>query len=244
MKHRKLLQVEPVRSASPGRGQPPTDHSCLSITRRSAHHLRHERAGESRPTGLSDPFRQALPYTGTRRDPTAAGAAAATPTATGGRPAPLPARTARSRWARCPRRSMSRPPRSRAAAPRPGRTATMRPIGSTSSCAPWLNGRGKWVDARRLAAGSPRRSPKARVGHHARGGAEAQALEIAIDALDIPAVLPFWWAASVTSRPGRSPGNEMIVVDPAGRAHRRFRQLHAQRPEPQPDPLRPDRRRG
>ena len=45
-----------------------------------------------------------------------------------------------------------------------------------------------------------------------------QALEIAIDALDIPAVLPFWRAVFgyvVATRPIAG-GDEMIVVDPAG----------------------------
>ncbi|RLV48466.1 VOC family protein [Nocardioides mangrovicus] len=51
------------------------------------------------------------------------------------------------------------------------------------------------------------------------GGARAvQALEIAVDALDIPAVVPFWAAVlgyDVVSRP-IAEGQELVVVDPAG----------------------------
>ena len=61
-----------------------------------------------------------------------------------------------------------------------------------------------------------------------------QALEIAVDALDIPAVLPFWRAVFgyvVATRPIAG-GDEMIVVDPAGQGPTVwFQQLDAPRPQ-------------
>jgi len=61
-----------------------------------------------------------------------------------------------------------------------------------------------------------------------------QALEIAIDALDIPAVLPFWRAVFgyvVAARP-IAEGHEVIVVDPAGQGPTVwFQQLDAPRPQ-------------
>jgi hypothetical protein len=61
-----------------------------------------------------------------------------------------------------------------------------------------------------------------------------QALEIAIDALDIPAVVPFWRAVFgyvVTTRP-LAEGDEVIVVDPAGQGPTVwFQQLDAPRPQ-------------
>jgi 4a-hydroxytetrahydrobiopterin dehydratase len=61
-----------------------------------------------------------------------------------------------------------------------------------------------------------------------------QALEIAIDALDIPAVLPFWQAVFgyvVETRP-IAEGDEGIVVDPAGQGPTVwFQQLDAPRPQ-------------
>jgi 4a-hydroxytetrahydrobiopterin dehydratase len=70
------------------------------------------------------------------------------------------------------------------------------------------------------------------------GGAGAarpvQALEIAIDALDIPAVLPFWRAVFgyvVAARP-IAEGQEVIVVDPAGQGPTVwFQQLDAPHPQ-------------
>ena len=67
------------------------------------------------------------------------------------------------------------------------------------------------------------------------GGAyPVQALEICIDALDIPAVLPFWQAAfgyAVATRP-IADGRESIVVDPSGRGPTVwFQQLDAPRPQ-------------
>lgn len=70
------------------------------------------------------------------------------------------------------------------------------------------------------------------------GGAGAtrpvQALEIAIDALDIPAVAPFWRAVfgyGIAARP-LAEGEEMIVVDPAGQGPTIwFQQLDAPRPQ-------------
>lgn len=61
-----------------------------------------------------------------------------------------------------------------------------------------------------------------------------QALEIAIDALDIPAVVPFWRAVFgyvVEDRPLPG-GHEVIVVDPAGQGPTIwFQQLDAPRPQ-------------
>jgi 4a-hydroxytetrahydrobiopterin dehydratase len=61
-----------------------------------------------------------------------------------------------------------------------------------------------------------------------------QALEIAIDALDIPAVLPFWRAVFgyvVTIRP-IAEGHEVILVDPAAQGPTVwFQQLDAPRPQ-------------
>jgi 4a-hydroxytetrahydrobiopterin dehydratase len=61
-----------------------------------------------------------------------------------------------------------------------------------------------------------------------------QALEIAIDALDIPAVVPFWRAVFgylVVDRPLPG-GHEVIVVDPAGQGPTVwFQQLDAPRPQ-------------
>ncbi len=70
------------------------------------------------------------------------------------------------------------------------------------------------------------------------GGAGAarpvQALEIAVDALDIPAVLPFWRAVFgyvVATRP-TAEGQEVFVVDPAGQGPTVwFQQLDAPRPQ-------------
>lgn len=67
------------------------------------------------------------------------------------------------------------------------------------------------------------------------GGARpVQALEIAIDALDIAAVAPFWRAVfgyDVATRPIAG-GHEMIVVDPAGQGPTVwFQQLDAPRPQ-------------
>ena len=70
------------------------------------------------------------------------------------------------------------------------------------------------------------------------GGAGAarpvQALEIAIDALDIPAVLPFWRAVFgyVVAARLLAEGHEVIVVDPAGQGPTVwFQQLDAPRPQ-------------
>jgi 4a-hydroxytetrahydrobiopterin dehydratase len=61
-----------------------------------------------------------------------------------------------------------------------------------------------------------------------------QALEIAVDALDIPAVVPFWRAVFgyvVETRP-LAEGDEVIVVDPAGQGPTVwFQQLDAPRPQ-------------
>lgn len=61
-----------------------------------------------------------------------------------------------------------------------------------------------------------------------------QALEIAVDALDIPAVLPFWRAVLgyvVATRPVAE-GDEVVVVDPAGQGPTVwFQQLDAPRPQ-------------
>lgn len=61
-----------------------------------------------------------------------------------------------------------------------------------------------------------------------------QALEIAVDALDIPAVVPFWQAVfgyAVASRP-IAEGDETIVVDPVGQGPTVwFQQLDAPRPQ-------------
>jgi 4a-hydroxytetrahydrobiopterin dehydratase len=67
------------------------------------------------------------------------------------------------------------------------------------------------------------------------GAARAvQELEIAIDALDIPAVLPFWRAVFgyvAATRP-IAEGHEMIVVDPAGQGPTVwFQQLSVPRPQ-------------
>ncbi len=63
----------------------------------------------------------------------------------------------------------------------------------------------------------------------------AQALEIAIDALDIPAVLPFWRAVFgyvVAAQPIAEGHDEAIVVDPAGQGPTVwFQQLDAPRPQ-------------
>ena len=68
----------------------------------------------------------------------------------------------------------------------------------------------------------------------AGGARQVQALEIAIDALDIPAVLPFWGAVfgyDVVSRP-IAEGAEMVVVDPFGQGPSVwFQQLDAPRPQ-------------
>jgi 4a-hydroxytetrahydrobiopterin dehydratase len=64
------------------------------------------------------------------------------------------------------------------------------------------------------------------------GGGSVQVLEIAIDALDIPAVRPFWKAVlAYGDEPGRS-GPEDPLVDPAGQAPAVwFQQMDAPRPQ-------------
>ena len=68
----------------------------------------------------------------------------------------------------------------------------------------------------------------------AGGARPVQALEIAIDALDIPAVLPFWRAVLgyvVATRPIAG-GSEVVVTDPAGQGPTVwFQQLDAPRPQ-------------
>jgi 4a-hydroxytetrahydrobiopterin dehydratase len=69
--------------------------------------------------------------------------------------------------------------------------------------------------------------PVAPVGDRRIG--DAQELEVAIDALDIPAVLPFW-AAALAMVP--QPGDDEALVDPAGRLPAIwFQQMDAERPQ-------------
>ena len=72
--------------------------------------------------------------------------------------------------------------------------------------------------------------PDARVG--AAEGRSVQMLEIAIDALDIPAILPFWRAAlSYDDEPG-SEGQPNAIVDPAGQGPALwFQQMSEPRPQ-------------
>lgn len=67
------------------------------------------------------------------------------------------------------------------------------------------------------------------------GARPVQALEIAIDAMDIPAVLPFWRAVfgyAVAVRPVAEGLEETVVVDPAGQGPTVwFQQLDAPRPQ-------------
>lgn len=62
-----------------------------------------------------------------------------------------------------------------------------------------------------------------------------QQLEIGIDALDIPAVLPFWRAAlgyKVLVAPGEDPAGSVDLIDPAGRGPGVwFQQMDAPRPQ-------------
>ncbi len=69
--------------------------------------------------------------------------------------------------------------------------------------------------------------PVAPVGDRRVG--DAQELEIAIDALDIAAVLPFWAAVLAMVR---QPGDDQALVDPAGRLPAVwFQQMDAARPQ-------------
>ncbi|WP_242654169.1 VOC family protein [Klenkia soli] len=79
--------------------------------------------------------------------------------------------------------------------------------------------------ARRISAVVDR--PVAPVGDPRIG--DAQELEVAIDALDIPALLPFW-AAVLAMVP--QPGDDEALVDPAGRLPAVwFQQMDAERPQ-------------